>query len=129
MFYNGGMQVTSKKDQAQYWADPSKPYQFIPVSDIAAAFRSSKYGDAADSKLATPFDKSSADPSALCRTQFAISGWENLKVCFRREMLLINRHRFLYTFRTCQVLNKSTYFSLPLVCFIRMFLTRNIFFP
>ncbi|KAL0674779.1 hypothetical protein Bca4012_002760 [Brassica carinata] len=96
-------EVTSKKDQAQYWADPSKPYQFIPVSDIAAAFRSSKYGDAADSKLATPFDKSSADPSALCRTQFAISGWENLKVCFRREMLLINRHRFLYTFRTCQV--------------------------
>ncbi|WZY82499.1 hypothetical protein YC2023_028883 [Brassica napus] len=96
-------EVTSKKDQAQYWADPSKPYQFIPVSDIAAAFRSSKYGHAADSKLATPFDKSSADPSALCRTQFAISGWENLKVCFRREMLLINRHRFLYTFRTCQV--------------------------
>ena len=110
MFYNVGMQVTSKKDQAQYWADPSKPYQFIPVSDIAAAFRSSKYGHAADSKLATPFDKSSADPSALCRTQFAISGWENLKVCFRREMILINRHRFLYTFRTCQVFNKSTYF-------------------
>ncbi|KAF8113532.1 hypothetical protein N665_0049s0047 [Sinapis alba] len=96
-------EVTSKKDQAQYWADPSKPYQFIPVSDIAAAFRNSNYGHAADSKLATPFNKSSADPSALCRTQFAISGWENLKVCFEREILLINRHRFLYTFRTCQV--------------------------
>lgn len=95
--------MTSKKDQAQYWADPSKPYQFIPVSDIAAAFRNSKYGHAADSKLATPFDKSSADPSALCRTKFAISGWENLKACFEREILLINRHRFLYTFRTCQV--------------------------
>ncbi|XP_019100821.1 PREDICTED: ABC transporter G family member 31 [Camelina sativa] len=96
-------EVTSKKDQAQYWADPSKPYQFIPVSDIAAAFRNSQYGHAADSKLATPFDKSSADPSALCRTKFAISGWENLKACFEREILLINRHRFLYTFRTCQV--------------------------
>ncbi|CAH2060102.1 unnamed protein product, partial [Thlaspi arvense] len=83
--------------------NPSKPYQFIPVSDIAAAFRSSKYGHAADSKLAKPFDRSSADPSALCRTKFAISGWENLKVCFEREILLINRHRFLYTFRTCQV--------------------------
>ncbi|XP_010473961.1 PREDICTED: ABC transporter G family member 31-like [Camelina sativa] len=96
-------EVTSKKDQAQYWADPSKPYQFIPVSDIAAAFRNSQYGHATDSKLATPFDKSSADPSALCRTKFAISGWENLKACFEREILLINRHRFLYTFRTCQV--------------------------
>lgn len=95
--------MTSKKDQAQYWADSSKPYQFIPVSDIAAAFRNSKYGHAADAKLATPFDKSSADPSALCRTKFAISGWENLKVCFEREILLINRHRFLYSFRTCQV--------------------------
>ncbi|KAG7637916.1 ABC transporter G family member 31 [Arabidopsis thaliana] len=96
-------EVTSKKDQAQYWADPSKPYQFIPVSDIAAAFRNSKYGHAADSKLAAPFDKKSADPSALCRTKFAISGWENLKVCFVRELLLIKRHKFLYTFRTCQV--------------------------
>ncbi|GAV89908.1 hypothetical protein CFOL_v3_33320 [Cephalotus follicularis] len=27
-------QVTSKKDQIQYWADPSRPYEFIPVSKI-----------------------------------------------------------------------------------------------
>ncbi|XP_010513222.1 PREDICTED: ABC transporter G family member 31-like [Camelina sativa] len=60
-------EVTSKKDQAQYWADPSKPYQFIPVSDIAAAFRNSQYGHAADSKLATPFDKSSADPFQIVK--------------------------------------------------------------
>ncbi|MCI17297.1 ABC transporter G family member 31-like, partial [Trifolium medium] len=32
-------EVTSKKDQAQYWSDPSKPYEFIPVREIAEAFR------------------------------------------------------------------------------------------
>ncbi|KHN40066.1 ABC transporter G family member 31 [Glycine soja] len=37
-------EVTSKKDQAQYWADPSKPYQFVSVAEIARAFRNSKYG-------------------------------------------------------------------------------------
>ncbi|KAL2317497.1 hypothetical protein Fmac_031373 [Flemingia macrophylla] len=37
-------EVTSEKDQAQYWADPSKPYEFVSVSEIAQAFRNSKFG-------------------------------------------------------------------------------------
>ncbi|WJX31315.1 ABC transporter G member 31 [Trifolium repens] len=37
-------EVTSKKDQEQYWADSSKPYQFISVPEIAEAFRNSKFG-------------------------------------------------------------------------------------
>ena len=37
-------QVTSKKDQEQYWADPSKPYRFVPVKVFADAFAASPVG-------------------------------------------------------------------------------------
>ncbi|KAJ7964175.1 ABC transporter-like [Quillaja saponaria] len=32
-------EVTSRKDQAQYWSDSSKPYVFLSVPEIAEAFR------------------------------------------------------------------------------------------
>ncbi|KAK5818392.1 hypothetical protein PVK06_023328 [Gossypium arboreum] len=44
-------EVTSKKDQAQYWADPSKPYMFIPVSEMAIAFKNSRFGKSLESTL------------------------------------------------------------------------------
>ncbi|KAL9367913.1 hypothetical protein Peur_039112 [Populus x canadensis] len=96
-------EVTSKKDQAQYWADQSKPYVFLPTSEIAKAFKNSKYGKYVDSELSVPFDKSKSHVSALSKTKYAVSRWELFKTCFSREVLLISRHRFLYIFRTCQV--------------------------
>ncbi|XP_015873783.3 ABC transporter G family member 31 [Ziziphus jujuba] len=96
-------EVTSKKDQAQYWADPSKPYKYIPVPEIAKAFNNSRFGKAIESTLATPYDKSKSHPSALAKTQYAVSTGELFRACFVREILLIKRHSFLYIFRTCQV--------------------------
>ncbi|XP_054790659.1 ABC transporter G family member 31-like [Prosopis cineraria] len=97
-------EVTSKKDQAQYWADPSKPYRFIPVREIADAFKNSGFGRSVESMLSVPYEKSRSHPSALARTKFAASKWELSKACFAREVLLIKRHSFLYIFRTCQVI-------------------------
>ncbi|CAN1252472.1 ABC transporter G family member 31, partial [Linum perenne] len=37
-------EVTSRKDQAQYWADETRPYSFITVQEIAKAFKASCYG-------------------------------------------------------------------------------------
>ncbi|KAK8697785.1 hypothetical protein V6N13_113922 [Hibiscus sabdariffa] len=96
-------EVTSKKDQAQYWSDPSKPYMFIPVSEMATAFKNSRFGKSMDSTLSVPYDKSRSHPSALSKTKYAASRWELLNSCFSREILLITRHRFLYIFRTLQV--------------------------
>ncbi|CAL5426860.1 unnamed protein product [Camellia sinensis] len=96
-------EVTSRKDQAQYWADASKPYVFLPVSEIAEAFRNSKYGRSLESSLSVQYDKSKNHPSALCKKKFSVSKRELFRTCFSRELLLISRHRFLYTFRTCQV--------------------------
>ncbi|KAK7372089.1 hypothetical protein VNO80_05458 [Phaseolus coccineus] len=96
-------EVTSKKDQAQYWADPSKPYAFVSVAEIAKAFKNSKFGRYVDSLQSHPYDKSKGHPSALARTKYAVPRWDIAKACFARELLLMKRHSFLYIFRTCQV--------------------------
>ncbi|CAN0854770.1 ABC transporter G family member 31 [Linum grandiflorum] len=96
-------EVTSKKDQAQYWADPSKPYVFISAQEIASAFTDSAFGKSLSSAVGVPYDKAKGHPEALAKTKYAAPRWELLKTCFAREMLLISRHRFLYIFKTCQV--------------------------
>nr|XP_010316522.1 ABC transporter G family member 31-like isoform X2 [Solanum lycopersicum] len=96
-------EVTSRKDQAQYWADTSRPYEFIPVEAIAEAFRNSRYCQDLKSSLSVPYDRSKSHHLALSKTKFAESRLELLKGCFSREMLLMSRNSFLYIFRTCQV--------------------------
>ncbi|XP_022948220.1 ABC transporter G family member 31-like [Cucurbita moschata] len=96
-------EVTSKNDQAQYWADSTRPYTYISVPEFAEAFKNSNIGKSLQSSLNTPFDKSLSHPSALAKTRFSASNCELFKACFSRELLLISRHSFLYIFRTCQV--------------------------
>ncbi|XP_071737932.1 ABC transporter G family member 31-like [Rutidosis leptorrhynchoides] len=96
-------EVTSRKDQAQYWADSSKPYEYIPVSKISEAYKDSIYGKSLESSLSVPFDKSKGHASALRKHQYGVSKWKLFEACFSREFLLIRRHKFLYIFKTCQV--------------------------
>ncbi|KAK9152794.1 hypothetical protein Sjap_000274 [Stephania japonica] len=96
-------EVTSKKDQAQYWADNSRPYKFLSVQEISDAFKNSIYGNHVMSSLSVPYDETKSHPSILSEDEFAVSKWELFKACFAQEALLINRNRFLYVFRTCQV--------------------------
>ncbi|RWR92141.1 ABC transporter-like protein [Cinnamomum micranthum f. kanehirae] len=96
-------EVTSKKDQGQYWFDHSKPHVFLPVSEIADAFKRSQYGREINTTLTVPYNKEKALPSSLAMTKYAVSKKELLKACFSRELLLLSRHRFLYIFKTCQV--------------------------
>lgn len=115
--------MTSKKDQAQYWADPSKLYRFLSVSEIAAAFKNSVYGRAAESLHEVPYDKFKSHPSALSKTEYAVSNWELFRTCFIREILLIKRHSFLYIFRTCQVVcSLMSNSHILLVAFVLRFL-------
>ncbi|GAA0153723.1 ATP-binding cassette [Lithospermum erythrorhizon] len=96
-------EVTSVKDQEQYWADSTKPYEFITVEKIAEAFSNYRHGQALKAYLLKQYDKSKSHPSALSKTKFAVPRMELFRACFSREMLLMRRHRFLYIFRTCQV--------------------------
>ncbi|XP_021716119.1 ABC transporter G family member 31-like [Chenopodium quinoa] len=97
-------EVTSKKDQEQYWADLSKPYRFISAEQIAEAFRNSRFGKMVGYTLSDPYDKTRSHPLALSKTKFALPKWELFKACFSREVLLIRRQSFLYIFRTIQVI-------------------------
>uniref|UniRef100_A0A803KRW0 ABC transporter domain-containing protein n=1 Tax=Chenopodium quinoa TaxID=63459 RepID=A0A803KRW0_CHEQI len=97
-------EVTSKKDQEQYWADLSKPYRFVSAEQIAEAFRNSRFGKMVGYTLSDPYDKRRSHPLALSKTKFALPKLELFKACFSREVLLIRRQSFLYIFRTIQVI-------------------------
>ncbi|KAG8091552.1 hypothetical protein GUJ93_ZPchr0012g20034 [Zizania palustris] len=97
-------EVTSRKDQAQYWSDQSKQHIFISTSTMAAEFKESQYGRNLESSLNNSYVNKDKDyPQALAKSKFAVSKYRLVKACFAREIILISRHRFLYIFRTCQV--------------------------
>ncbi|KAI7987447.1 Pleiotropic drug resistance protein 1 [Camellia lanceoleosa] len=50
-------EVTSKKDQEQYWARRDKPYNFVTVNEFAEAFLSFHIGRKLGDELAIPFEK------------------------------------------------------------------------
>ncbi|KAL0319188.1 UNVERIFIED_CONTAM: Pleiotropic drug resistance protein 1 [Sesamum angustifolium] len=96
-------EVTSKKDQQQYWADHEKPYRFITVKEFAEAFKLFHVGQKLIGKLATPFDKTKSHPAALTTKEYGVSKMELLKACASREILLMRRNSFIYIFNLSQI--------------------------
>jgi hypothetical protein len=58
------LQVTSRKDQEQYWARKDQPYRFITANEFAEAFQSFTVGRRTAEELSIPFDKSKNHPAA-----------------------------------------------------------------
>ncbi|PSS15952.1 Pleiotropic drug resistance protein [Actinidia chinensis var. chinensis] len=96
-------EVTSKKDQEQYWFRKDHPYRYISDSEFADAFTSFHIGQQLASNLSVPYDKSKSHPAALVREKYGISKWELFKACFDREWLLMKRNSFVYIFKTTQI--------------------------
>uniref|UniRef100_A0A5B7A802 Putative pleiotropic drug resistance protein 2-like n=1 Tax=Davidia involucrata TaxID=16924 RepID=A0A5B7A802_DAVIN len=96
-------EVTSKKDQEQYWFRKNQPYRFISDLEFAQAFNSFHIGQQLASDLSVPYDKSRAHPAALVTEKYGISNWELFKACFAREWLLVKRNSFVYIFKTTQI--------------------------
>ncbi|XP_059667475.1 pleiotropic drug resistance protein 2-like [Cornus florida] len=96
-------EVTSKKDQEQYWFKKNQPYRFISVPEFAQAFNSFPIGQQLATDLSVPYDKSRAHPAALVTEKYGISNWELFKACFAREWLLMKRNSFVYIFKTTQI--------------------------
>jgi len=101
-------QVTSRKDQKQYWVRHDKPYQYVSVKDFASAFQSFHVGRAIANELVVPFDKCKNHPSSLTTSRYGVSSWELLKANIDREILLMKRNSFVYIFKTLQVIRNST---------------------
>ncbi|XP_058112108.1 pleiotropic drug resistance protein TUR2-like [Magnolia sinica] len=97
-------EVTSRKDQQQYWAHRDEPYRYIPVKEFTDAFQSFHVGRKIGEELSTPFDKSKSHPAALTTSEYGISKKELLKACVSRELLLMKRNSFIYIFKMMQLL-------------------------
>ncbi|XP_058204744.1 pleiotropic drug resistance protein 2-like [Rhododendron vialii] len=96
-------EVTSKKDQEQYWLRKNDPYRFISVPEFAESFNSFRIGQELAADLSVPYDKSRAHPAALVTQKYGISKMELFKACFDREWLLMKRNSFVYIFKTTQI--------------------------
>ncbi|XWS27183.1 hypothetical protein CRYUN_Cryun26dG0093100 [Craigia yunnanensis] len=97
-------EVTSRKDQEQYWARTDEPYSFISVKDFVEAFQSFHIGQKLGDDLAIPFAKSKSHPAALTKEKYGVSKKELLKACVSREYLLMKRNLFIYAFKMIQLI-------------------------
>ena len=97
-------QVTSKKDQEQYWSERNKPYRYISVSEFANRFKRFHVGMRLENELSVPFDKARGHKAALVFSKYSVPKMELLKACFDKEWLLIKRNSFVYIFKTIQMI-------------------------
>lgn len=97
-------EVTSKKDQQQYWVRMDEPYRFIPSKEFAEAFQSFHVGRKIFQELGIPFDKSKNHPAALTTEKYGVGPKEFFKACISREFLLMKRNSFVYIFKLFQLI-------------------------
>ncbi|KAK7377262.1 hypothetical protein VNO80_02684 [Phaseolus coccineus] len=96
-------EVTSRKDQWQYWAHKDEPYSFVTVKDFAEAFQSFHIGKQLEDEMENPFDKSKCHPNALTTKKYGVNTKELLRACASREFLLMKRNSFVYIFKATQL--------------------------
>eukprot|EP00878_Enallax_costatus_P011267 GHUV01011764.1.p1 GENE.GHUV01011764.1~~GHUV01011764.1.p1 ORF type:complete len:605 (+),score=193.45 GHUV01011764.1:122-1936(+) len=96
-------EVTSRKDQQQYWSGEQKDYKFVPVTDFHKAYETSAKGKAMRAALGAPALKNPENLDPLVRDKYALDGFGSFKACLRRDWTLMKRNYFLYTFKTVQV--------------------------
>ncbi|KAL6334280.1 hypothetical protein AAG906_014680 [Vitis piasezkii] len=77
--------VTSRKDQAEYWARKDVPYSFVTVKEFAEAFQSFHIGRKVADELASPFDRAKSHPAALTTKKYGIRKKELLDANMSRE--------------------------------------------
>nr|XP_043614750.1 pleiotropic drug resistance protein 1-like [Erigeron canadensis] len=96
-------EVTSKKDQEQYWMRRDAPYRFVTSKEFADAYQSFHVGRKIQSEIAVPYDKSKSHPAALTTEKYGLNKKEVLKACIDRELLLMKRNSFVYLFKSFQL--------------------------
>jgi len=96
-------EVTSKKDQQQYWFKRDEPYSYVSVPEFVDYFHSFHIGEEIAAELKVPYNKRQTHPAALVKEKYGISKGELFKACFSKEWLLMKRNAFVYVFKTTQI--------------------------
>ncbi|KAL1300995.1 hypothetical protein AAHE18_18G221300 [Arachis hypogaea] len=82
-------EVTSRKDQEQYWANKDEPYTFISVREFADAFQSFHIGRKLGDELATPVRQDQRPPCCSNQEQMwqlILTGLITMTLFLRTEM-------------------------------------------
>ncbi|KAK0606620.1 hypothetical protein LWI29_001614 [Acer saccharum] len=98
-------EVTSEKDQAQYWHRKDQPYSYVATDQFIKKFKECHLGHKLDEELAKPFMKSQSHQNALSSEKYSLTKWELLKACTAREFLLMKRNSFIYVFKSTQIMS------------------------
>ncbi|RVW28717.1 Pleiotropic drug resistance protein 1 [Vitis vinifera] len=115
-------EVTSKKDQQQYWARKEVPYRFVTVKEFAEAFQSFHTGRKVGDELASPYDKTKSHPAALTTKKYGVNKKELLDANMSREYLLMKRNSFVYVFKLTQLAIMAV---ITMTLFLRTEMHRN----
>ncbi|XP_027364375.1 pleiotropic drug resistance protein 2-like [Abrus precatorius] len=97
-------EVTSRKDQEQYWFRRDIPYRYVSVPEFVVHFNNYSIGQQFYEEIKVPFDPNETHRAALVKEKYGISKWELFKACFSREWLLMKRNYFVYIFKTSQIM-------------------------
>ncbi|XP_071685616.1 ABC transporter G family member 32-like [Rutidosis leptorrhynchoides] len=96
-------EVTSVKDQEQYWS-LEEHYKYVPVEQFVEAFQSNFLGNSLSRELAIPFNRHHNHPAALSTSTYGVKRIELLKISFSWQLLLLKRDSFVYIFRLFQLM-------------------------
>ncbi|OIT36974.1 pleiotropic drug resistance protein 1 [Nicotiana attenuata] len=96
-------EVTSKKDQQQYWVRRDDTYRYITSKEFAEAYQSFHVGRKLGNELAASYEKSKSHPAALTTQKYGIGKKQLLRICAERELLLMKRNSFVYIFKFSQL--------------------------
>ncbi|KAH7427104.1 hypothetical protein KP509_10G030800 [Ceratopteris richardii] len=96
-------EVTSRKDQEQYWFDKHKHYQYVTVKEFVDKFKDFHVGQRVRDELCRPYPRERSHRAALAFSRYSVSKLDLFKACFAREWLLMKRNSFVYIFKGIQL--------------------------
>ncbi|KAH9312921.1 hypothetical protein KI387_027956 [Taxus chinensis] len=97
-------EVTSMKDQEQYWADRGIPYHYISVKEFGDMYKRFHVGTGLSNELSAPYDKRSSHKASLVFSKYSVPKMEIFKACFAKEWLIFRRNAIIYLFKTVQIM-------------------------
>ncbi|WRX26244.1 ABC transporter-like [Theobroma cacao] len=97
-------EVTSKKDQGQYWARENEPYRYVTIKEFVQAFKSFHVSLKLKTEISAPFDRSKSHRAALTTQKYGVGKKELFNACMSRELLLTKRNSFVIIFKLIQLL-------------------------
>uniref|UniRef100_J3L0H4 ABC transporter domain-containing protein n=1 Tax=Oryza brachyantha TaxID=4533 RepID=J3L0H4_ORYBR len=87
------LEVTSRKDQQQYWSRVDEPYQYFTVQQFSKAFHDQL---TIRKVLGVPFVRNLSSLSALKTSKYGVTKRELAKAIFAREICLLRRNPSIY---------------------------------